>query len=95
MGLLKKLGDIADHPFTIPGLVFIMALLGGAYLSDRHEGRKASIRADINRDGVTSRDEWGAVYKELGIQYNEVNPRELTLGELEKYNSLHTSSNNI
>lgn len=51
--------------------------------------REATIVADTNKDGVTSIDEWKAVYRELGYQYDELNPRKLSASQLRTYLDKH------
>ena len=50
--------------------------------------------ADTNRDDVTSKDEWKAVYNELGYFYDKTNPRKLHMDDLFKYLDNHRYSTN-
>ncbi|MBD3259394.1 hypothetical protein GF371_02060 [Candidatus Woesearchaeota archaeon] len=36
--------------------------------------REASKLADLNTDGVTTKDEWKALFKEHGVHFDEENP---------------------
>jgi len=52
------------------------------------------VKADKNKDGITTEQEWIEVYKTLGIQYDAVspsNPRELSTSDLERYLELKAS----
>ena len=51
--------------------------------------KRVAIVADTNKDGTTSIDEWKVVYRELMIQFDELNPRPLGFGELESFLSKH------
>jgi len=43
------------------------------------------IVADTNNDNRTSVDEWAEVYKKLGIYFNDLDPKDLTIKEMQKY----------
>ena len=50
--------------------------------------KESSIKADINKDEITTEKEWAQVYKQLGIQFDTYtsNPeRDLTKEQLEQY----------
>ncbi len=43
------------------------------------------VVADTNKDGRTSIEEWGQVYKNIGLRLDELNPRQLTTAELWRF----------
>lgn len=47
--------------------------------------QEVSIEADINKDGVTTVEEWKEVYKKLGVQFDELNPIKLSENRLNEY----------
>lgn len=62
-----------------------------AYFGEKDEKtyEKARSIADSNKDGRTTLDEWSEVYNELGMPFDEANPRTLTANQLEKYIQNH------
>lgn len=44
---------------------------------------------DLNKDEITSNDEWSLVYKELNIPYDNTQPKKLKNNQLEGYLSKH------
>jgi len=50
---------------------------------------KVSILADTDKNNITTIDEWKKVYQELGVNYNELQPRELNRSQMKKYISTH------
>ena len=46
---------------------------------------KVEIRADVNKDGAISREETIDMYRHLGSKYDGLNPRKLSISELERY----------
>jgi hypothetical protein len=41
--------------------------------------------ADINKDNRTSMEEWAAVYKECGVEFDELHPGQLTSRQMIDY----------
>jgi len=71
--------------------VSILALMGltsySIYNTIKRPGLEEQllIKADKNKDGVVSRQEMIDVYKNLGIIYNETEPRPLDNSDMERY----------
>jgi len=46
---------------------------------------QVGARADFNRDGTTTAQEWGKVYDLLEVKFNPRKPERLSLSDLEKF----------
>jgi len=83
------------HEAFLPSLLACGAAIGIFYSvacsnaqQDQNDKRiieQSTIKADTNRDGVTTREEWRAVYSKIGVQYDELHPRALSTSDLEKF----------
>ena len=79
------------YKYAIITSLFI-CISGFPYIITRGESKREELysrtlkTADTNKDGRTSMDEWAGVYKDLGHQFDELNPnRPLSREDLEKY----------
>ncbi|MBI2448829.1 hypothetical protein HYV49_00875 [Candidatus Pacearchaeota archaeon] len=94
---------MGNHPlFTIgaatliPTLIIATPISFGIYsYAKRQETyhnelrNKVEMIADTNNDSIVSREEMRDVYRSLDLRLNEVNPRELTVSEMEKFLQIH------
>jgi hypothetical protein len=85
---MKKITDIVG---TIVMIVLGTISAGGILNSYYQDLRnKVSQIADTNTDNVTTIEEWKKVYKELGVHFDELNPRTLSIPNLYRYISTHS-----
>ena len=70
---------------AIIGSGFIGAkLIINKKLEDKLE-TSVQVAADTDKNGVTSKNEWIEVYRDLNIHYNELNPKQLNIEQMNKY----------
>ena len=79
---------------TFVGLT-IVTIAAGSFFTRQREADEVRMSgaiaryADTNRDGKTSMSEWGAVYAELNVPFNERTPVPLTYGQMKDFTTKH------
>ncbi|MFA5993046.1 MAG: hypothetical protein WC796_05045 [Candidatus Pacearchaeota archaeon] len=79
----------------IPCIAMIVAFNMGRSHEAANQARhnhlvdRVAIIADTNNDGVTSPEEWAKVYRETGVYFDYLHPRELSDKQLGSYLDAH------
>ena len=92
-GLESRRRDFREVLLTYSAGLLIAGVIGYAIyfqkMGEMHKARllnQAAIKADTNKDGITTKDEWREVYRKLGIHYDELHPPvEISASDLERF----------